>query len=89
MNGFYPEFNSGNQTQITFKRANWVLVSTPNGSVHAKAVINGCSDSHFGDKWHLLRLLSERQISCEEFTPNGIGFMRGLYCEINSRRFKL
>ncbi|WP_127471959.1 hypothetical protein [Thiomicrorhabdus aquaedulcis] len=90
-NGLYPDFNSGDgEFQVTYKRANWITTALDSsGYTVSRAVVKGCSDSHFGDKWHLLRLLNEGHLSCEEFTPNGIGFMRGLCSHIKGYGYRI
>lgn len=72
-------------TQLTWKRANWVLASCDGQSTRAIAVSNGASDSFFGDRHHLLRLLMEGHMDCTEFTPAGVEFMRGLHCDIRDK----
>jgi hypothetical protein len=79
----YEQYNRDGNIQITYRRANWILVGKEGEhDVRAVAVANGASNSHFGDRNHLKRLLNEGSMSFDEFTDAGIGFMRGLCCRL-------
>lgn len=77
-NGLYPEYNTHNEVQITKKWANWILTES-SGVLRARAVKKGCSDTFYGDKYHLLKLLSEGAMSFDSFTEKGLEYMSGLY----------